>query len=93
MTPGDGQREYTRGSEARQILNDAEDDLRNWQLNLNDEPFHDAQPGLTDPTSESSIATGRGYGEPEPPVSGSSIQREEHGEPSVSGPVPVGAAT
>ncbi|KAF3016199.1 hypothetical protein E8E14_011093 [Neopestalotiopsis sp. 37M] len=42
MTPGDAQREYKSGSEARQILNDAEDDLRNWEPHPDNEAFHDA---------------------------------------------------
>ncbi|ETS87285.1 hypothetical protein PFICI_01113 [Pestalotiopsis fici W106-1] len=57
MTPGDAQREYQSGSEARQILNDAEDDLRNWEPHPNDEPFHDApDAAAADYTTEPSTA-------------------------------------
>lgn len=31
MVPGQGQRTYVHGAQARQILNDAEDDLREWE--------------------------------------------------------------
>ncbi|KAK5624719.1 hypothetical protein RRF57_000435 [Xylaria bambusicola] len=33
VTPGDVRREYEHGSAARQVLNDAEDDLRSWEKN------------------------------------------------------------
>lgn len=36
--PGDGRPAYEHSSQARQILNDAEDDLREWQLELEDVP-------------------------------------------------------
>ncbi|KAI1873126.1 uncharacterized protein JN550_003379 [Neoarthrinium moseri] len=42
VTPGDARTEYRHGGEARQILNDAEDDLRNWRLTLDDEPVNAA---------------------------------------------------
>lgn len=85
MTPGDSLRQYTNGNEARQILNDAEDDLRNWELRLDDnqpESFHEAQPEIRGPTPESSVATGQdhGYGEQETRLSESSL-RAEGGEP------------
>jgi len=32
VVPGDGRPRYEHGSQARQILNDAEDDLRDWRL-------------------------------------------------------------
>ena len=32
MVPGDVRPPYTQASQARQILNDAEDDLRDWRL-------------------------------------------------------------
>jgi hypothetical protein len=61
MTPGDARREYKYGAEARQVLNDAEDDLRNWELHLDDE--HVANTTNTGAvgrgsTVHSSIATG-----------------------------------
>lgn len=31
MVPGDTRAQYTEGSQARQILNDCEDDLRDWR--------------------------------------------------------------
>lgn len=33
MVPGDVRPPYTHAAQARQILNDAEDDLRDWTLN------------------------------------------------------------
>lgn len=33
MTPGDARRAYENGAAARQVLNDAEDDLRTWEKN------------------------------------------------------------
>jgi hypothetical protein len=38
IVPGDTHLEFANGEHARQILNDAEDELRNWQPNL--EPIH-----------------------------------------------------
>ncbi|KAI0539998.1 Eisosome component PIL1-domain-containing protein [Xylaria digitata] len=34
ITPGDARRVYNQGGAARQVLNDAEDDLRSWEMNL-----------------------------------------------------------
>ncbi|RYP41677.1 hypothetical protein DL767_000882 [Monosporascus sp. MG133] len=36
VTPGDRRRSYTHGAQARQILNDAEEDLKNWVLRLDE---------------------------------------------------------
>ncbi|RYO98594.1 hypothetical protein DL763_002124 [Monosporascus cannonballus] len=36
VTPGDRRRPYTHGAQARQILNDAEEDLKNWALQLDE---------------------------------------------------------
>lgn len=33
ITPGDGRRVYENGNAARQVLNDAEDDLKSWEGN------------------------------------------------------------
>lgn len=33
VVPGDARPAYSNASQARQILNDAEDDLRDWRLN------------------------------------------------------------
>ncbi|KAK8056165.1 sphingolipid long chain base-responsive protein LSP1, partial [Apiospora rasikravindrae] len=38
VTPGDARESYQGGSAARQILNDAEDDLRKWEPDLDFEP-------------------------------------------------------
>lgn len=35
VTPGDARRPYENGSAARQVLNDAEDDLKSWEKNAN----------------------------------------------------------
>jgi len=40
MTPGNVRPAYEEANQARQILNDAEDDLRDWQLDVEDIPFH-----------------------------------------------------
>ncbi|KAI1128923.1 Eisosome component PIL1-domain-containing protein [Nemania abortiva] len=37
MTPGDTRRVYEQGSAARQVLNDAEDDLKTWEMNRRDD--------------------------------------------------------
>lgn len=37
VVPGEEQRAYPHGAQARQILNDAEDDLRDWQPELDDQ--------------------------------------------------------
>jgi hypothetical protein len=46
VVPGDVRPAYAHGSQARQILNDAEDDLKEWRLDgallLNDEANKDA---------------------------------------------------
>ncbi|KAH8676077.1 Eisosome component PIL1-domain-containing protein [Xylariales sp. PMI_506] len=56
ITPGDPWKEYTHSNEARQVLNDAEDDLRKWS------PGHDGEitMGGADghESSNSSIVTG-----------------------------------
>ncbi|KAM0819769.1 putative Eisosome component PIL1-domain-containing protein [Seiridium cardinale] len=85
ITPGDAQRQYVHGNEARQVLNDAEDDLRKWELNLEDEPFHDAQADAVETTPESSVATGAAYGESEQHLNDPSY-REEAAQPNVAGP-------
>lgn len=38
MTPGDARKAYENGSAARQVLNDAEDDLKTWEANRGLEP-------------------------------------------------------
>lgn len=38
VTPGDARRAYQNGAAARQVLNDAEDDLKAWDKNVED-PF------------------------------------------------------
>ncbi|KAI0125672.1 Eisosome component PIL1-domain-containing protein [Xylariales sp. AK1849] len=62
VTPGDEQKEYGNSSAARQVLNDAEDDLRQWELNLDDEPATSSGHGNTHQhphsVAGSSIATG-----------------------------------
>ena len=36
VTPGDARRAYTHGAQARQVLHDAEEDLKNWVLQLDE---------------------------------------------------------
>ncbi|CCU76065.1 unnamed protein product [Blumeria hordei] len=46
ITPGDQRQTFEYTSQARQVLNDAEDDLKDWQLDtqiFNSDPFFDAQ--------------------------------------------------
>ena len=47
IVPGDQRNTYLYASEARQILNDAEEDLRQWQPDLEDVPSH----GVVDPNA------------------------------------------
>ncbi|KAI1178794.1 ubiquinone biosynthesis hydrox [Nemania sp. FL0916] len=41
ITPGDARRVYEQGSAARQVLNDAEDDLKSWESNRRHEPVEE----------------------------------------------------
>ncbi|KAH6648593.1 Eisosome component PIL1-domain-containing protein [Truncatella angustata] len=90
MTPGDGQRAYKRGGEARQILNDAEDDLRKWEPDFGGESYHDAQDSVeyAGRTPESSIATGHrqqdDHGKQGLPLSEATLREEGH-EPALAG--------
>ena len=43
MVPGDSRPAYTHAAQARQILNDAEDDLREWQPELDDDEEHEPE--------------------------------------------------
>ncbi|KAK6842067.1 sphingolipid long chain base-responsive protein [Apiospora arundinis] len=45
VTPGDEGHQYHEGSAARQILNDAEDDLRKWEPDLEAEPVSNTTGG------------------------------------------------
>jgi hypothetical protein len=58
MTPGDNKREYKHGSDARQILNDAEDDLRKWEPTLDDQLVTNTGTVGGNSTAGSSIMTG-----------------------------------
>lgn len=40
VVPGDVRPVFEHANQARQVLNDAEDDLRDWQPELEDVPFH-----------------------------------------------------
>ncbi|GAP87329.2 putative sphingolipid long chain base-responsive protein LSP1 [Rosellinia necatrix] len=48
VTPGDARRVYEHGSAARQVLNDAEDDLKSWEMNRGREHIGDEvmNPGM-----------------------------------------------
>jgi len=46
VTPGDDGHSYQEGSAARQILNDAEDDLRKWEPDLEAEPVSSTAGGM-----------------------------------------------
>lgn len=52
VTPGDARRTYTHAAQGRQILNDAEDDLKSWVLQLDEATVPSAQ----DDTGERSTA-------------------------------------
>ncbi|KAF3762977.1 hypothetical protein M406DRAFT_92978 [Cryphonectria parasitica EP155] len=43
VVPGDGQRPYQHAAQARQILNDAEDDLKDWQPESDDQYLETSQ--------------------------------------------------
>ncbi|KAI0135075.1 putative sphingolipid long chain base-responsive protein [Daldinia grandis] len=69
VTPGDARHTYENGSAARQVLNDAEDDLKSWERNIDS---YDSVAGGYDmtgvglPVNDGSTATsigGRGGGE------------------------------
>ncbi|KAI0837745.1 Eisosome component PIL1-domain-containing protein [Hypoxylon sp. FL0890] len=47
VTPGDARRPYENGSAARQVLNDAEDDLKSWEKNASADS-HDSAVGGDD---------------------------------------------
>lgn len=65
MTPGNVRPAYEEAGQARQILNDAEDDLRDWQLDLEDIPFHHNQNGhqLVDPQHQAEGSATSQYGQ------------------------------
>lgn len=52
VVPGDENRPYNHGAQARQILNDAEDDLKDWQPELDDQHLAASQQ-LHSPTTSS----------------------------------------
>ena len=61
ITPGDVRQGYDGAGAARQVLNDAEDDLRKWEPELDTEPVvRPAEAGehLDDNNLDSSVATG-----------------------------------
>lgn len=47
MVPGDERQPYTHSAQARQILNDAEDDLRDWQPEPEDQQLGSHQSGTS----------------------------------------------
>lgn len=53
VVPGDVRPTYEHGNQARQILNDAEDDLRDWTLNLAEVPTHGSLDNNLMPSSAS----------------------------------------
>ncbi len=60
MVPGDVRPAYTHSSQARQILNDAEDDLRDWRIDGLLLPGEDAKP--VDDRRSQVAAQGQGQG-------------------------------
>lgn len=70
IVPGDARPAFEHADHARQILNDAEEDLRGWQPSL--EPISTAAGELGPGLMPSSTGTGTGapssVGAPEPPV-------------------------
>lgn len=61
MVPGDTRRVYEHAAQARQILNDAEDDLRDWQPepdNFVDNPEVQTKVSETHGLHSESLATG-----------------------------------
>lgn len=57
VTPGDGGHSYQEASAARQILNDAEDDLRKWEPDLEAEPVSSTAGGTATSQREVENAT------------------------------------
>lgn len=64
MVPGDERQPYTHSAQARQILNDAEDDLRDWQPEPEDQ--HEASHDRKEPVQLSSPTTVSSGGELSP---------------------------
>ncbi|KAI1408757.1 putative sphingolipid long chain base-responsive protein [Hypoxylon sp. FL1857] len=58
VTPGDARRPYENGSAARQVLNDAEDDLKSWEKNAGADGYYSAIVG--DDATGVGIAIGDG---------------------------------
>lgn len=55
VIPGDTRPQFENGDQARQILNDAEEDLRDWRLDVDDVPISTSQ-------LDSNLMPGRGVG-------------------------------
>jgi hypothetical protein len=58
VIPGDQRTPYAYANEARQILNDAEDDLKDWQPDLEDVPAHGALDSNGVPSSHQHQSSG-----------------------------------
>lgn len=57
VVPGDSRTSYEHGAQARQILNDAEDDLRDWQPEV---------PSFSTPLQSPRLKTGKEFSSSEP---------------------------
>lgn len=69
MVPGEMHRPYHHGAQARQILNDAEDDLKDWRLDLDDHhlgAFHQHEI-VSDEKTENHHISSVGGGQQTPP--------------------------
>ncbi|KAI0113998.1 Eisosome component PIL1-domain-containing protein [Nemania sp. FL0031] len=82
MTPGDARRVYEQGSAARQVLNDAEDDLKSWEMNRGNGPVGNeaAEPGAGSGISQG----GEGSAKSSPPASANKTDNEDFASASSS---------
>jgi hypothetical protein len=72
ITPGDARRVYENGNAARQILNDAEDDLKSWEKNHQDGFMDDR---MTEVGADSGIQQTRGEDSTESDAMGTSTDK------------------
>lgn len=96
VVPGDTRPTFEHGAQARQVLNDAEEDLREWTPNL--EPVHSAATEMGSnlmPTQAGTAATSDAGEQPMSPVEGSALgatetptQRDVSGSSTLAHPEP-----
>jgi len=77
VVPGDTRRSYNNGGQSRQVLNDAEDDLKNWTLQLEDPVVPKNVGGEHAEDSIDGRRPTGSYTDSETPLSGDSIANEK----------------